>query len=192
MVRYLSLLLVIGLAFWSCEESHLLNYEIRLSDDNSEDTPFIILMHGKGGNAKSYSQKGNFNTGISVIYLDAPYAMNPLSGGNKWYDFKIENGDTTSNQIQIKESVQLILNTIKKVIKEKEIKSKHVFIGGYSQGGIISYKIALTYPEIFKGFIISSGRLPVEYAVKNDLSHYQNKKVLIIHGKNDGAIELKY
>ena len=50
----------------------------------------------------------------------------------------------------------------------------------------------MTYPEIFKGFIISSGRLPVEYAVKNDLSHYQNKKVLIIHGKNDGAIELKY
>ena len=47
-------------------------------------------------------------------------------------------------------------------------------------------------PEFFKGFIISSGRLPVEYTVKNDLSHYQNKKVLIIHGKNDGAIELKY
>ena len=70
MVRYISLLLAIGLAFWSCEESHILNYEIRLSEDNSEDTPFIILMHGKGGNAKSYSQKGVFNNGISVIYLD--------------------------------------------------------------------------------------------------------------------------
>jgi phospholipase/carboxylesterase len=190
--RFITLLLFIGLAFWSCEESHLLNYEIRLSDDNSEDTPFIILMHGYGGNAKSYSQKGVFNNGISVIYLDAPYAMNPLSGGNKWYDFKIENGDTSSNQNQIKESIELVLNTIKKVIKEKKIKSNHVYIGGHSQGGIIAYKIALTYPEIFKGFIISSGRLPVEYAVKNDLSHYQNKKVLIIHGKNDVVIELKY
>ena len=30
--------------------------------------------------------------------------------------------------------------------------------------GIIAYKIFLTYPEIFKGFLISSGRLPVEYA----------------------------
>ena len=108
--------------FWSCKETPLLTYEIQLSDNNSEDTPLIILMHGYGGNAKSYSQKGNFNTGISVIYLDAPYSMVPLSGKNKWYDFKIENGDTTSNQIQIKESVQLILNTIKKVIKEKEIK----------------------------------------------------------------------
>ena len=178
--------------FWSCKETPLLTYEIQLSDNNSEDTPLIILMHGYGGNAKSYSQKGNFNTGISVIYLDAPYSMVPLSGKNKWYDFKIENGDTTSNQIQIKESVQLILNTIKKVIKEKEIKSKHVFIGGHSQGGIISYKIALTYPEFFKGFIISSGRLPVEYEVKNNLTNYQNKKVLIIHGKNDNILELKY
>ena len=101
MVKYFTLLLFIGLAFWSCEESHLLNYEIRLSDDNSEDTPFIILMHGYGGNSKSYSQKGGFNNGISVIYLDAPYAMNPSSNRNKWYDFKIENGDTSSNQNQI-------------------------------------------------------------------------------------------
>jgi phospholipase/carboxylesterase len=189
----LLLLTLIGLAFWSCEESHILNYEIRLSEDNSEDTPFIILMHGKGGNAKSYSQKGVFNNGISVIYLDAPYSMNPSSNGNKWYDFMREIGDGWSgNQNQIKESIELVLNTIKKVLKEKKIKSNHIFIGGHSQGGIIAYKIALTYPEIFKGFIISSGRLPVEYAVKNDLSHYQNKKVLIIHGKNDGAIELKY
>jgi phospholipase/carboxylesterase len=190
MKKYLFIVLLVGV--WSCEESHLLNYEIRLSEDNSEDTPFIILMHGYGGNAKSYRQKGDFNTGISVIYLDAPYEMIPLSGRNKWYDFKIENGDTTSNQNQIKESIQLALNTIKNVIKENEIKSKHVYIGGHSQGGIISYKIALTNPELFKGFIISSGRLPVEYTVKNDLSQYQNKKALIIHGENDGVLDLKY
>ena len=73
-----------------------------------------------------------------------------------------------------------------------KIKSNQIFNGGHSQGGIIAYKIALTYPEIFKGFIISSGRLPVEYAVKNDLSHYQNKKALIIHGEKDGVLDLKY
>ena len=190
MKKYLFIVLLVGV--WRCEESHILNYEIRLSEGNSEDTPLIILMHGYGGNAKSYSQKGDFSIGINVIYLDAPYVMIPLLGKNKWYDFKIENGDTTSNQNQIKESIQLVLNTIKNVIKENEIKSKRVYIGGHSQGGIISYKIALTNPELFKGFIISSGRLPVEYTVKNDLSQYQNKKALIIHGENDGVLDLKY
>ena len=122
MIRNFILLLFIGLAFWSCEESHLLNYEIRLSEDNSEDTPFIILMHGRGGNAKSYSQKGVFNNGISVIYLDAPYSMNPSSNRNKWYDFMNEIGDGWSgNQNQIKESIELVLNTIKKVLKENQI-----------------------------------------------------------------------
>ena len=190
MKKYLFIVLLFG--FWSCEETHILNYEIQLSNNNSEDTPLIILMHGYGGNAKSYSQKGDFNIGISVIYLDAPYEMIPLLGRNKWYDFKIENGDTSSNQNQIKESIQLVLNTIKNIIKENEIKSNNVYIGGHSQGGIISYEIALTYPEFFKGFIISSGRLPVEYKVKNDLLHYQNKKALIIHGENDGVLDLKY
>ena len=190
MKKYLFIVLLV--VFWNCKESHILNYEIRLSDDKSEDTPLIILMHGYGSNARSHSKKGDFSTDISVVYLDAPYEMIPLSGRNKWYDFKIENGDTTSNQNQIKESIQLALNTIKNVIKENEIKSKHVYIGGHSQGGIIAYEIALTYPEFFKGFIISSGRLPVEYTVKNDLSQYQNKKALIIHGKNDSVLELKY
>ena len=190
MKKYLLIVLFIG--FWNCKESHLLNYEMQLSENNSEDTPLIILMHGYGNNAKSYSQKGDFRTEINVIYLDAPYTIIPLLGKNKWYDFKIENGDTTSNQNQVKESVQLVLNTIKNVINENEIKSKNVYIGGHSQGGIISYEIALNYPEFFKGFIISSGRLPVEYTVKNDLSHYQNKKALIIHGKNDSVLDMNY
>ena len=190
MKKYLFIVFLFG--YWGCKETPFLSYEIQLSDNNSEDTPLIILMHGYGGNAKSYSQKGNFNSDINVVYLDAPYSMDPLSGRNKWYDFKIENGDTTSDQTQIKESVQLILKTLNKIIKEKQIRSKHVFIGGHSQGGIISYKIALDHPEFFKGFIISSGRLPVEYEVKNNFSNYQNKKVLIIHGKNDNVLDLKY
>ena len=190
MKKYLLIVLFIG--FWNCKESHLLNYEMQLSENNSEDTPLIILMHGYGNNAKSYSQKGEFRTEINVIYLDAPYMIIPLLGKNKWYDFTIENGDTTSNQNQVKESVQLVLNTIKNVINENEIKSKNVYIGGHSQGGIITYEIALNYPEFFKGFIISSGRLPVEYKVKNNLLKYQNKKALIIHGKNDSVLELKY
>ena len=143
MKKYLFIVLLV--VFWNCKESHILNYEIRLSDDKSEDTPLIILMHGYGGNAKSHSKKGDFSTDISVVYLDAPYEMIPLSGRNKWYDFKIENGDTTSNQNQIKESIQLALNTIKNVIKENEIKSKHVYIGGHSQGGIIAYEIAMGF-----------------------------------------------
>ena len=190
MKKYLFIVLLVG--FWHCKESQVLNYEIQLSENSSEDTPLIILMHGYGNNAKAYSQKGEFSIGINVIYLDAPYAMIPLLGKNKWYDFKIENGDTTSNQNQIKKSTRLVLNTIKNVIKENEIKSKHVYIGGHSQGAIISYEIALNYPEFFKGFIISSGRLPVGYTIKNDLSQYQNKRALIIHGKNDSVLELKY
>ena len=46
MKKYLFIVLLVG--FWNCKESHLLNYEIQLSENNSEDTPLIILMHGYG------------------------------------------------------------------------------------------------------------------------------------------------
>ena len=56
MKKYLFIFFLVG--FWNCKELDILNYEIRLSDDNSEYTPLVILMHGYGGNVKAYRKKG--------------------------------------------------------------------------------------------------------------------------------------
>ena len=64
MKKYLFIIFFVGV--WNCKESHLLNYEIQLSENNSEDTPLIILMHGYGNNAKAYSQKSEFSIGQTI------------------------------------------------------------------------------------------------------------------------------
>jgi len=40
MKKYLFIVLLVGL--WSCEETYILNYEIRLSEDNSCDYIFLF------------------------------------------------------------------------------------------------------------------------------------------------------
>jgi len=190
-----TLFIVLLFGFWSCKKE-VLNYEINLSDENLFNTPLIVLMHGYGGNAynfkKGIGENGDFDSQISIIYLEAPFKIIPLMNKKIWYDFEISNGDTISNQEQINISTDKILKTIKRIIKENDIKSKYLYLGGHSQGGIMAYKIALGNPALFEGFIASSARLPVKYSIKDELTEYQNIKALIIHGKNDNVLDVKF
>ena len=91
-----------------------------------------------------------------------------------------------------KNKFQFLLKEIQDIIKENDIKSKNLYLGGHSQGGIMAYKIALGNPALFEGFIASSARLPVKYSIKDELTEYQNIKALIIHGKNDNVLDVKF
>jgi phospholipase/carboxylesterase len=69
---------------------------------------------------------------------------------------------------------------------------KENIIGGFSQGAIMSYKLALLYPNKFEGIFIHSARLPVEYSVKESFNLYKNLNILIIHGSEDSGLSTKW
>ena len=110
---------------------------------------------------------------------------------NRWYEYSISDGDTLSNQSQIDMSTKRIIKTIEHIEEEYNIDEKKIFIGGFSQGAIMSYKLALLYPNKFGGIIIHSARLPVEYSVK-ELNLYKNLNILIIHGSEDSGLSTKW
>ena len=79
------------------------------------------------------------------------------------------------------------------VIKQKyNYDPDKIYIGGYSQGAIVAYKLALLYPEKFAGIVIHSARLPVEYSIKSPSDIYQNLDMLIIHGNHDSVLTSKW
>ena len=110
---------------------------------------------------------------------------------NRWYEYGISDGDTLSNQAQIDVSTNRIIKTIEHIKGKYNIDEKKIFIGGFSQGAIISYKLALLYPSKFEGVIIHSARLPVEYSVKEP-HLYKNLNILIIHGSEDSGLSTKW
>ena len=162
--KYLLIFLLVGV--WNCPESHLLNYEIQLLENNSEDTPLIILMHGYGNNAKSYSQKGDFSIGINVIYLDAPYAMIPLLGKNIQSTLMKKIVTSTIKKIYIaldKDAQKQSLDFCKKFIDEGkevylvELDDKDPSEMGFSQfTNLIQQTFPLTYSDLMEKKIMLS------------------------------------
>ena len=113
-------------------------------------------MHGYGGNENGYNNlKERLKDDVVIVSMRAPFKMKRslftiFQNSNKWYDFSIVNGDTSSNQEQINEGTDRILATIEEVKEKYAINNERIIIGGFSQGAIMSYKLGLLYPALFR------------------------------------------
>ena len=168
-----------------------LKYSIKFSESTQSNMPVLFLMHGYGNNEKQFNKLiEELNNNFLIVSMRAPFSF--MLTKNRWYEYSISNGDTLSNQAQINESTNRIIQTIEIIKKEYNFDEQKMFIGGFSQGGIMSYKLALLYPNKFKGIFVHSGRLPVEYSIKEPNSLYKNLNILIIHGSKDNGLSTKW
>ena len=167
-----------------------LKYSIHFPEITQSNMPVLFLMHGYGNNEKQFNRLvEELNNKYLIVSMRAPFNFMVIK--NRWYEYSISDGDTLSNQAQIDVSTKRIIKTIEHIEEEYNIDEKKIFIGGFSQGAIMSYKLALLYPNKFGGIIIHSARLPVEYSVK-ELNLYKNLYILIIHGSEDSGLSTKW
>jgi len=183
------LLLLFAFPLFSQEQ---LKYSINFTEKTESPVPVLFLLHGYGNNEKQFDEliERYNNNKLLIVSLRAPFRF--IVKKNRWYEYSISNGDTLSNQTQITESTNRIMKTIDSIKNKYNIDETKLFIGGFSQGAIMSYKLALLYPQKFSGLIVHSARLPVEFSIIKSSEHYQNLNVLIIHGNKDKGLTTKW
>ncbi len=167
------------------EEESGLNY---LSSIKSKESVNVILIHGFRSNEKDLTGlKSNFPE-ANFFTLRAPNEHK--NGGYTWYDIKFNrDGSRTRDIQQGLESVDQIVLFIKSIRKTYTGK---IVLGGFSQGAILSLKLAMIHPEILDGIICFSG-MPLEKgmqanpALKDD---YKRLKAFYGHGTNDNVLPI--
>ena len=123
----------------------------------TENAPLLILMHGYGSDENDlFSFAAELPEQLFIISVKAPYPMQPY--GNAWYaiNFDEEKGKWSDNEQAIK-SRDLIAKFIDEAIAEYPVNKNNVSLLGFSQGSILSYAVALTYPEKIKNIVALSG-----------------------------------
>ncbi len=188
MKRAFSSLLAIVIVFSVlCAEGNNepLQYKIRLHKDVGERPPVLFLLHGYGSNKNQFNDVAEIvDDRFLVVSIEAPYGF-MLGFLNRWYEFDIIDGDTTSNQAQIEHSKRRIFATINMIKEKYNYDISRVFIGGFSQGGIMAFNLGLSHPEYFAGIFAHSARIPVKYSLRMPDDDYEDLKVLILHGTED-------
>ncbi|WP_037314111.1 alpha/beta hydrolase [Salegentibacter sp. Hel_I_6] len=170
-----------------------LHHLIRRPKIQTEKSPLLIMLHGYGSDEKDlFSFAEELPDELFVISVKAPYAMQPY--GNAWYaiHFDNENGKFSDDE-QAKESRELIAGFIDEAVEAYDLDADKVTLLGFSQGSILSYAVALSYPEKVKNIIALSGYINEAILKpgfeKNDLSKLS---FYCSHGSVDQVIPVEW
>ncbi|WP_445720026.1 alpha/beta hydrolase [Flavobacterium sp.] len=169
---------------------HYLVQEPKIKHDKN---PLLLLLHGYGSNEEDlFSFATELPQDHYVISVRAPYDLQPY--GHAWYAIHFDADENKfSDNEQAKESVQLIASFIDEIIKQYPIDSKNVNLIGFSQGAILSYATALTYPEKIAKVVALSGYFNQEIVPENiDTNAISHLKFFISHGSVDQVIPVEW
>ena len=170
-----------------------LEYLVRQPKIKIENPPLLILLHGYGSNEEDlFSFANELPDELLIISARAPLSMG--LGGYAWYTIHFDNSDGKfSDTDEALKSKEIINTFIDEVIANFEVDSKKVFLLGFSQGTILSYSVALSYPEKVKYVIGLSGYINTELLPSTlEKENYQNLEIYSSHGTVDQVIPVEW
>jgi len=171
-----------------------LHYIIKEPKNITPETPLLVLLHGYGSNEEDLF---SFVPDLPEEWLVASFRA-PLStpyGGFCWYEIDFANsGKFISNLSQAQNSIKLILNEITSIRQKYNLADGRIHLCGFSQGGILSYALALGYPQLFKKTACLSA-YPEEGLLQNistDKNQLHQLLFFVSHGTEDAVVPIEW
>ena len=170
-----------------------LHHLVREPKIKLDKNPLLLLLHGYGSNEEDlFSFSSELPEEYYVISVRAPYDM--MYGSYAWYAINFDADENKfSDHEQAKESRDLIANFIDELIENYPIDANKITLIGFSQGCILSYAVALSYPEKVQRVVAMSGYLNLEISIENYTTNdFKNLKVFASHGAADQVIPVDW
>lgn len=170
-----------------------LHHLVREPKIKLEKNPLLLLLHGYGSNEEDlFSFSTELPGEYYVVSVRAPYDLQ--FGSYAWYAINFDADENKfSDHEQAKKSRDLIANFISELTDKYAIDAQDVTLIGFSQGTILSYAVALSYPEKIKRVVALSGYLNLEIVKDNyENNNFSNLKMFISHGTVDQVIPVDW
>lgn len=159
---------------------------------SDQPSPLILMLHGYGSDEKDLFGFANyFPEKYTVISVRAPHPMQPM--GNAWYAINFDaDANKFSDTQQAVASREKIKTFIEQAIEAYNINPEEVTLFGFSQGTILSFATALTYPSLVKNIIGLSGYIDKNMIDMADQSALKSLQVFSSHGTADQVIPVEW
>lgn len=166
-----------------------LEHLIRPSSIKEGKPPVLFMFHGYGSNEEDlFSFASELPKELCIISARAPYPLQPF--GYAWYAINFDAAyGKWSDVEQATESRELIRKFIVEACDTYHLDKKEVSLLGFSQGTVLSYAVALSYPEMVKNVIALSGYIDENILLDNykDKAH-KGLEIYASHGQMDMVI----
>lgn len=155
--------------------------------------PVLFMLHGYGSNEEDlFSFASELPEELCIIAVRAPYTLQPF--GYAWYaiNFDAEKGKWSDDE-QATASRERMLKFIDEACDTYGLDTEKISLLGFSQGTILSFSLALSYPEKIKNIIGLSGYINEGIIKENFKEHdFSKLNVYTSHGDMDQVIPVEW
>ena len=155
--------------------------------DRSGSYPMIVLLHGFGAHMGDLAGLAPAidSRGYVYVFPNAPIAMDMgIKGEN--YAWAPLGGDGTDEALAYAD--RLIAGFLDEVMSMYGPPEGQVVLGGFSQGGMMAYRNALSYPERFAGIAALSSMLGSGRDIEGVMPATRDQAIFASHGTADTMI----
>ncbi|WP_298392630.1 dienelactone hydrolase family protein [Flavobacterium sp.] len=170
-----------------------LQHLVREPKVKKDKNPLLLLLHGYGSNEEDlFSFASELPEEYYVISARAPYDM--MYGSYAWYAINFDADENKFSDIeQAQQSRDVIANFIGELVENYAIDAEDVTLIGFSQGCILSYAIAVSYPSKVQRVVAMSGYFNEEIATANFKQNNLSKlKIFASHGSVDQVVPVDW
>lgn len=174
------------------EPSSGLSYRIQHAQIEAVKAPCLILLHGVGANETGFIELATqMDPRFSVVLVRAPLEFGPMQFG--WFQVSFTANGPSINAQQASQSRQKLIQFIEHLPNLYPVDSQHIYIAGFSQGGIMSASVGLTAVQKVAGFGILSGRiLPEVLPEVQPSAELETVDAFISHGVLDQKLGIHF
>ena len=155
--------------------------------------PLLLLLHGYGSNEEDlFSFASELPEDYYVVSARAPFDLS--YGSYAWYAINFDADENKFSDIgQARASRDIIARFIDELVANYPIDAENVTLIGFSQGCILSYAVAVSYPEKVQRVVAMSGYWNPEIAVDDYLDNDCSKlRIFASHGTVDQVIPVEW
>jgi phospholipase/carboxylesterase len=135
-----------------------LTYRVRPGVGAQGKSPCLVLLHGVGANEVGFVELAQLmDPRLTVVLARGPLEFGHMQFG--WFRVHFTRNGPAINPVQADQARQKLLTFVDHLPTVLDIDPSHLWMAGFSQGGIMSASVGLTAPEKLTGFGILSGRI---------------------------------
>lgn len=169
-----------------------LGYLARAPSQRAGKPPLLLLLHGVGSNERDlFGLATHLDRRFFVASARAPFAVGPEAFA--WFQMTFNGDDPVHDPAMAEQSRRAVLSLIAALTAEHGLDPGRAYLGGFSQGAIMTTYVALTQPEAVAGVVAMSGRvLPEALQRRAPDDRLRGLPFLWVHGLADGVLPVRF
>ena len=162
--------------------------------DPLQEYPAVVLLHGYGASMNDLAGLSTMldRTGYLYFFPNAPrhvqlapdvigFAWTPPGGS----------ADIHASERHAERAEELLVGFYDEIAERHGVTDGGIVMGGFSQGGMMTYRFGLPRPDKFAGLVILSGSVPNPDGLPSRLPEFRDQPVFVAHGTQDEMIGIQ-